>query len=66
MTPARGRASDGGSAPAALRGEGRVRGRGVRCGARDQRDWAAGFTMLRTVRAFTNSPMAVISHSPEY
>ncbi len=30
-----------------------------------QSAWAAGFTMPRTVRDFTNSPIAVISHSPE-
>ncbi|SOE26822.1 hypothetical protein SAMN05442782_3602 [Streptomyces sp. OK228] len=33
--------------------------------AAGQRDWAAGFTMPRTVRDFTKSPIAVISHSPE-
>ncbi len=31
-----------------------------------QRAWAAGLTMPRTVRPLTNSPIAVISHSPEY
>ncbi|CAM5318981.1 hypothetical protein SALBM311S_00238 [Streptomyces alboniger] len=30
-----------------------------------QRDCAAGFTMPRTVRDFTKSPIAVMSHSPE-
>ena len=28
--------------------------------------WAAGFTIPRTVRDLTKSPIAVISHSPEY